>query len=390
VGIFSAVEMEHRAGRLRLWLADHNMDAAILHTADHVYYIGGVPLLSEWGRPMALVLSQGGDATLIEAAIEQENASRNSWITDVRPYPDNQPAYDAILQSAVDFLTAHRLQGSTIGIELETIPVQLHQRLTRRLDQARFADVTPGLREMRLVKSAEELALLRLGGDIARIGANAFLDALHENATELEVTSHAVREMDRALAALLPSALSSTYAYCHSGLHTLTPHLHPTGKYIRRGEVVALNVFPVISGYVMELERTFVFGEPNEDQQRALDAVNEAFDAGKAAIRPGRRAAEIDKLTRDILEKRGYGAYIRHGAGHGHGIMIGSAGREESGELRSYNETVLRAGMVNSMEPGVYIPGLGGFRHSDVLALTDDGYEDLSKFPRDVLYQAKR
>ena len=69
--------------------------------------------------------------------------------------------------------------------------------------------------------------------------------------------------------------------------------------------------------------------------------------------------------------------------------MIGSAGREESGELRSYNETVLRAGMVNSMEPGVYIPGLGGFRHSDVLAITDDGYEDLSNFPRDVLYHAK-
>jgi Xaa-Pro aminopeptidase len=390
VGIFSDVEIQRRVDRLRRWLADHNMDAAILHTADHVYYIGGVPLLSEWGRPMALVLSQSGDATLIEAAIEHENAARNSWITDLRPYPDNRPAYDAVLQSVVDFLNDHRLQRSTIGIELETIPFHLHQRLTDRLSQARFADVTPGLRELRIVKSAEELALLRLGGDIARIGANAFLDALHENTTELEVASHAVREMNRTLAALLPSALSSTYAYCHSGLHTLTPHLHPTGKHIRRGEVIALNVFPVISGYVMELERTFVFGAPNQEEQRALDAVNEAFDAGKAAIRPGRRAAEIDKLTRDILEKYGYGAHIRHGAGHGHGIMIGSAGREESGELRSYNETVLRAGMVNSMEPGVYIPSLGGFRHSDVLAITDEGYEDLSKFPRDVLYQAKR
>ena len=386
MSIFSDAEMRSRAERLRLWLANHKMDAAILHTADHVYYIGGVPLLSEWGRSMALVLSQNGDATLIEAAIEHENAARNSWITDLRSYRDEEPAYDAVLQSAVDFLKAHRLERSTIGIELETIPFHLHGRLTERLPHARFADVTPGLREMRLVKSAEELALLRLGGDIARIGANAFLDALHENVTELEVTSYAVREMDRALAALLPIAHSSTYAYCHSGAHTLTPHLHPTGKYIRRSEVIALNVFPVISGYVMELERTFVFGEPNKDQRRALDAVNEAFDAGKAAIRPGRRANEIDRVTRDILEKHGYADHIWHGTGHGHGIMIGSAGREESGELRSYNETVLRAGMVNSVEPGVYVQGLGGFRHSDVLAITDEGYEDLSKFPRDVLF----
>jgi len=105
VGIFSDVEIQRRvepiatmARRTTTWTRRFCI------TADHVYYIGGVPLLSEWGRPMALVLSQSGDATLIEAAIEHENAARNSWITTCAPTQTIDAAYDAVLQSVVDFL----------------------------------------------------------------------------------------------------------------------------------------------------------------------------------------------------------------------------------------------------------------------------------------------
>jgi Xaa-Pro aminopeptidase len=176
--------------------------------------------------------------------------------------------------------------------------------------------------------------------------------------------------MNRALAVLQPAAPSSAMAYCHTGPHTLSPHLHPTGRRVRRGEFVGLNVFPVIWGYLMELERTFAFGTPTPEQQRALQAVNRAFEAAKAAVRPGAPMGEIDRLTRRILDEQGYGGYIIHGTGHAHGIMVGSAGREEWGELRVYNARELQAGMVTSVEPGVYVPGLGGVRHSDVFVVT--------------------
>jgi Xaa-Pro aminopeptidase len=223
-----------------------------------------------------------------------------------------------------------------------------------------------------------------LGGRIAQVGARAFLDVVREGVTELEVAAHAVHEMNRALARERPNSATSTYAYCHSGEHSLTPHLHPTDRRLRGGEVVGLNVFPVIWGYCMELERTFVLGEPTGEQKLALEAVNAAFEVGKMAVRPGAVAGDIDRLTRRILEDAGYGAFIRHGAGHAHGIMMGAASREEAGELRLYSREVLRPGMVNSVEPGIYLPELGGFRHSDVLAVTASGSELLTEFPRDL------
>jgi Xaa-Pro aminopeptidase len=165
----------------------------------------------------------------------------------------------------------------------------------------------------------------------------------------------------------------------------MVPHLHPTSRRLRRGDLVSLNIFPVLWGYCAELERTFVFGSPSKAQQDPLDAVNEAFDAGKAALKPGVVMADIDHLTRGILERHGLDQYIRHGTGHAHGIMIGAASREEKGELRAYNQTRLLPNMANSVEPGVYIPGLGGFRHSDVLLVTETGARTVTDFPRDII-----
>jgi Xaa-Pro aminopeptidase len=135
----------------------------------------------------------------------------------------------------------------------------------------------------------------------------------------------------------------------------------------------------------MELERTFIFGTPTAKQAKALEAVNEAFDAGKKEIGPGVRACDIDRLTRNILAKRGYESCIFHGTGHAHGIMIGSAGREERGELRLYNTSELRPNMLNSVEPAVFTEG-AAFRHSDVMLIMETGARCLTDFQRDIIY----
>lgn len=239
---------------------------------------------------------------------------------------------------------------------------------------------------MRIVKSSEELGLLEAAAGLAKVGATAFLEALREGITELEVASHAVAAMDRELAHVRPGGASSSYAYCHFGEHTLTPHAHPTGRRLCPDELVALNVFPVVSGYCIELERTFVFGEATPEQQRALDAVSEAFEAGKASVKPRAPMGDLDRLTRRLLAERGFGQWIRHGTGHAHGIMIGAAGREELGELRVYNSNLFRPGMATSVEPGVYVPGSGGYRHSDVLFVTEDGGTTVTEFPREFSF----
>ncbi len=382
---FTDSEMTSRAERLRRDLQERKVDVAFLHTADNVFYISGVPLLSEWGRPMWAVVTADGKSAICGAAIELENMEIHSALDEVLSYGDDENVVDASLKLCVDFIAGLRKSGLRIGLEEALLPVGLHRALKNALGECEFVEIGDIVADMRLIKSDAEIALLELGGSLAKIGADAFLEALEENVTELAVGAHAVAAVNKAMGSLSLNALTSTYAYAQFGANTLTPHLHPTSRRLKRGDLVALNVFPVVWGYCAELERTFVYGaDPDAETRRVLGAVNEAFYAGKEAVKPGVAMRDIDKLTRDILRTHKLESYIRHGTGHAHGIMIGSAGREENGELRLYNPTKLAANMANSVEPGVYIPELGGFRHSNVMIVTADGARCITEFPVEI------
>jgi Xaa-Pro aminopeptidase len=360
------------------------INTLLVHTPDNVMYLSGVPLLSEWGRPMWCLLRRDGSGVSIGAEIEHENMAANSAFHDIRTYADDENVWQASIDLVRSIIESEHGSLARLGAEVALMTTRMYRTLTEALPTSELFDAGSALAETRLIKSQEEIDLLRLGGQVAKIGAQAFLAAQHEGVSEIEIASHAVAEMNRAIGALAPTALSSTYAYCQAGLRSLTPHLHATGHFLRRGDVVALNVFPVISGYCMELERTLVLGEPTHPQRKALEAVGEAFDLTKQALRPGLPMRQADELARAVLARNGFAGYIRHGTGHAHGIMIGAAGREELGELRSYNNRELAPGMVCSVEPGVYIPSLGGFRHSDVMLITEQGAECLTEFPRDI------
>ncbi|MGG7539756.1 M24 family metallopeptidase [Sinorhizobium alkalisoli] len=381
---FSRSEMTRRSEALRQKLAAANIDFAFMHTADSVFYMSGVPLLSEWGRPMWAILPVSGTSAVCGAALEQETMEAHSVFDEVLAYGDDENVVHTSLRMCADFIARQSSGTVRIGIEEALMPVGIHRALTARFSQAEFVEISPLIEDLRLIKSDEEVRLLELGGQLAKIGANAFLEALHENVTELAVAAHAVAETNKAMGALSINGLTSTYAYAQFGDHTLTPHLHPTSRRLKRGDLVALNIFPVMWGYCTELERTFVFGEPTQAQKKPLDAVNEAFDAIKLALQPGVTMSDMALMEREIFRKVDLADYVRHGTGHALGIMIGAGGREERGELRVYNSGKLMANMVNSVEPAVYIPGVGGFRHSDVMLITEDGARNTTDFPRDI------
>ena len=385
MGIFTQAELQRRMRAFVKELHERRVDVALLNTADNVFYMSGVPLLSEWGRPMWAVFSADGPSAVIGSLIEAGSMERNSATDEIIPYADEENVVKASIKLATDFLRKGGRSPRTIGIERRLIPLGLYEELSAKFPDSKFVEIGDIVADLRIIKSPEELRLLTLGADIAKLGANAFIDAIHENCTELEVAGHAVHEMNRALAALYPGGATSTYSYAHFGEHTATPHNHPTGRRLRKGEVFALNVFPVIWGYCMELERTYIYGTPSAKQAKVLSAVNEAFEAGKKAIGPGVAACDIDKLTRRMLIEGCYESGLYHGTGHAHGIMIGSAGREEAGELRLYNKTVLKPNMINSVEPAVFTDGVA-FRHSDVMLITDKGAQCLTEFDRDLIY----
>jgi Xaa-Pro aminopeptidase len=194
MAIFSNEEMKRRAQSLQGALAARKIDAVVLHSSDNVHYISGVPLLSEWGRPMAVVFTQAGDATLIAAKLEEKNAERLSWIEDLRSYKDEQRVLDSVLQSTVQFLKEHQIENGTIGLEQRGMPVGYFQGLESGLPRAQFVDITEEMENLRLVKSAEELTVLRLGAQIAKIGGNG---RVHSRAGGVPTIGRAYRDRGR-------------------------------------------------------------------------------------------------------------------------------------------------------------------------------------------------
>lgn len=380
MAIFTEAEIRRRHTALTAALVDSSIDAAIFTSADNAYYSTGVPLLSEWGRPMWSVLLPDGRSVVIGAAIETETMRRNAPLSEVRPFGDAVNVIDAAIGLVVSAIGTSERTGR-IGIETGSVSVDVFRALQTRFPKVDFVDVGAIAAASRIIKSDEEAAILRVAADVAKIGANAFLEALTPGNTELAVAGHARAAMDKALGALYPEGATSTYAYAQFGEHSLSPHLHATGKRLKRGEIVALNVFPVVWGYCIELERTYVFGPRTDRQEELLDVLDRSFELGKRLFRPGKVFADLHADCTKVLTDAGLGAHVRHGTGHAHGIMVGSASREDLGEIREYNARPVEVGMFNSIEPGFYIPGEGGFRHSDVMQVEGDAARCITEFP---------
>lgn len=380
MAIFSEAEIRRRQSNVSVDLKDGGIDVALFTSADNVYYVTGIPLLSEWGRPMWALLRPDGDSTVIGAEIEWENMRRDGHVTDVATFGDAANVAAAALEIVVD-----RVRGAgerlRVGVEMDCLPVRLYQMLERALPRAEFVDISHVVASSRLVKSEEEARILDVAGDVAKIGASAFLEALTPGNTELAVAGYARSAMDKALGALFPQGATSSYVYAQFGDHSLSPHLHPTGRRLRRGDVVALNVFPVVWGYCIELERTLAFGGCTERQAQLLEVLEESFVLGKSLCRPGAEFRQVHADCSRVIESAGLGEFMRHGTGHAHGIMVGAASREDLGEIREYNQGTFQAGMFNSIEPGFYLPDDGGFRHSDVMRVETDGATCVTEFP---------
>jgi Xaa-Pro aminopeptidase len=243
VSIFTPDEIKRRQESLGKEMARVGIDCALIHTADNVCYVTGVPLLSEWGRPMWAIVEPSGRSVLIGANIERENMEREGVVEQVRVYGDDEDVWTSALSIAAEIIetSARGARGASklrVGVEFQHITAGILRSLQDLMPTADFVDVSELLARLRIIKSDDEIGLLTLAGTVAQAGARAFLDAVHPGVTESEIAGSAVLAMNRSLAVSSPACLSSSYAYCQAGEHTLTPHLHPTGRTLRIGDLV--------------------------------------------------------------------------------------------------------------------------------------------------------
>ncbi|MGC6484776.1 MAG: aminopeptidase P family protein [Candidatus Puniceispirillales bacterium] len=374
---FSAGEYERRLQGLRQIMADRQCDAVVLTSMHNIAYYTGF-LYCAFGRPYAAVIT-ADRSTTVSAAIDAGQPWRRCHGDNII-YTDWQRGnyYRAI---------AGLIPGAKqIGVENDHLTLAVRDALTDALGQPRLVDIAADTMQSRMIKSAEEIALITGGANVADIGGAAIRDAIRLGTREIDVAMAGRDAMELAIAERYPdSEMRDTWVWFQSGLNTDGAHNPVTCRQLEKGDILSLNTFPMISGYYTALERTLFIGEPDAASLQCWQANVAVHEKGLSLIRPGVSCAEITAELNALFEELGYLQYRSFGYGHSFGVLSHYYGREAGLELREDIDTVLEPGMVVSMEPMITIPegmpGAGGYREHDILVVTEDGAKNITGFP---------
>ncbi|WP_041669049.1 M24 family metallopeptidase [Cereibacter sphaeroides] len=374
---FPPEEYEARLEGLRDLMELHSLDAVVLTSMHNVAYYSGFLYLS-FGRPYACVVTPT-DCVTVSAGIDAGQPWRRS-VGDNITYTDWQR--DNFWRTVAQVTGT----GRAIGCEADHLTMVQAEKLNAFLRPSRGMDIAPGTMAQRMLKSPAEIALIRHGAQVADVGGYAIREAIREGATELEIAMVGRDAMEHEIAARFPEAeYRDSWVWFQSGPNTDGAHNPVTNRALRRGDILSLNCFPMISGYYTALERTLFLGEVDEASLKIWEANVAAHEYGISLLQPGASCADVTAKLNAFLEERDLLRYRTFGYGHSFGLLSHYYGREAGLELREDIETVLEPGMVISMEPmltlGAGQPGAGGYREHDILVITEDGPENITGYP---------
>ena len=374
---FSDAEMNRRLLALRQYMARRDLDACLFTSYHNINYFSDF-LYCSFGRLYGVVVTQDA-LTSISANIDGGQPWRRTF-GDNLVYTDWQRDNFFV---AVKHLIA---DGSRVGIEYDHLSLENYRKLQGALPTAQFEDIGKPTMRMRMVKSAEEISLIRHGARIADIGGAACVEAIAVDVPEHEVALHATRAMVREIANTFPHAeLMDTWTWFQSGINTDGAHNPVTSLKIQHGDILSLNCFPMIAGYYTALERTLFAEDCSEAHLKCWEINVQVHRRGLELIKPGVRCCDIAAELNEIYREHDLLDYRTFGYGHSFGVLSHYYGREAGLELREDIQTVLEPNMVVSMEPMIMLPeglpGAGGYREHDILVLTEDGAENITQFP---------
>ena len=231
------------------------------------------------------------------------------------------------------------------------------------------------IEKLRMIKTDDEIRTIRRAAEIADEAFSHILTFIKPGVTELEVSNELEFFMRR-----LGASESSFDTIVASGKRSALPHGVATGKTIENGDMVTLDFGALYDGYVSDITRTVAVGEPTEELKKIYHIVLEAQMRACSALKPGMTGKEADAVARDYIKDHGYGEAFGHSTGHGIGLEV-----HEGPGLSFRSDTVLKPGMVVTVEPGIYVPGLGGVRIEDDVLITEDGCELLTSSPKELI-----
>ena len=379
---FSDAEFERRLAGLRRIMAEKDLDAVILTSYQGIKYYSDF-LFTYFGRNYGMVVT-ADDTCTISANIDAGMPWRTSYGENLVYTDWRRDNYYFALQQAL----AQRgvTSPERLGIEDDTVPLLTRQQLQDAFSGAELVDVSQAAMRQRMIKSEEEIAVIRESARIGDIGGQAIKDAIHAGVKEFEVALAGTQAMTHEIAKAFPHReIRDTWVWFQSGINTDGAHNWATTREVREHDILSLNAFPMPTGYYTALERTMFFGEPDAESLRMWNVNVEVHRAGMELIKPGAVCKDIAHALNEIYVGHGLLPNRTFGYGHSFGVLSHYYGREAGLELREDIDTVLEPGMVVSMEPMITVPegqpGAGGYREHDILVVGEDGAEDITTFP---------
>ena len=390
---FGISEREHKARieTVRKTLAELRLDALYLTSGVSFFYLTGYSYIAT-ERPAALVVPVDGEVTFMGPLLERDHIPLKTRLIDtVRTYYD-YPGKKHPIEHFATFLDDMGLTKKSIGTDNMSGAAGIWgykgPSITDKLPQTKFVPAKDIIQNMRLVKSEQEINLLRESAKWTNLAHTLLQEYTAPNLWDLDVAFAASYEASMIMKKTLgpdyqPQGWGRDPASAgfrgQVGEMSAIPHSIATNRPLKEGDVLITGAGADVGGYSCELERTMVLGDPTVKQRKFFEIMVQAQDQALNALRPGAKCSSVDKATHRVFRKAGLTKLTRHHTGHG----LGLEGHEPPW-LDAGNDTVLRPGMVVSCEPGIYEPGFGGFRHSDTVLITEEGAERLTYYPRDI------
>jgi Xaa-Pro dipeptidase len=362
------ITREERQGRLeraRQLMAENSLDAIVMMEGTSLRYFTGIRW---WGgeRMFALVLPAKGSAFYVCPAFEEGRAREqianapDSTNPDVRVWQEDESPYERVGQG----LKERGISSGKLGIE-ETIRFVFVDGMSKAAPQATVASATPVTAGCRMIKSAHEIALMRLAAEVTLAAYEAAYEAVKDGMTQPQLED-LVRKAHAQLG-------FTGGADIQVGEFSAFPHGSVTPQVVHEGTIVLMDGGCSVEGYQSDITRTYVLGKATDKMKQVFDIVHRAQAAALAAARPGVQCGSIDAAARKVITDAGYGPdykYFTHRLGHG----MGMDGHEWPYLVRG-NQTKLQANMTTSDEPGIYIRGEFGIRLEDDMHVTENGAE---------------
>jgi Xaa-Pro dipeptidase len=290
----------------------------------------------------------------------------------VYSYMDGQDPQECVDQAAQTL----GLDGKVIGVEPTQMRVVESFLLSHSAPNAKITSAADLLKQMRMTKDAGEIATMRRAAKVPeRVLAEA-IKRIKPGMTEMQVAgifmsvSFEQNPQEPASPPLVQTGLSAAF-----------PHAFAGGRTVQAGDLMVVDFGAVVDDYGSDITRTIAIGaEPSAEMKHVYEVVKQANAAGRAAVRPGILAEDVDAAAREVIERAGYGKYFTHRTGHG----LGLEGHEAPYMVKG-DKTLLQPGMTFTVEPGIYIEGKGGVRIEDDMVVTETGGESLTTFTRDMI-----